>query len=108
MNMTIKWSMHRLADGSFRGVVVLPTGPKGLAVRAKAKTKEDALHRAAVVAQAVADNPLVSAALPPGTAVAVKAIGFLAKSSAAGVLGDAMKKVTGEGAKRLADALKFW
>lgn len=108
MNAQIKWEMRRTKDGGYQGSVTLPSGGKGFKVRAKANTKEDALARAATVAAAVAANPLLQAVLPPGTGVAVKAVGYLARSAEAGQLAGAMGKITGEGAKRLVSALKFW
>lgn len=78
------------------------------AAAAVAQGKAGALSQAASVAQGLLDNPLVRAALPPGSGVAIDAIKMLASSAAAGDLASAAKKVVGAGAKRLFDKLKFW
>ena len=110
----IKWAMKKLPDGSFEGMVVMVpaanAGPwsksKPIKLVAKSKTAAGALAKASSVAKMISKNPLLSAALPPGSGVALKAISYLSKSAAAGKLSSAAKKVTGKGAKRLYSALK--
>jgi len=126
----VRWQVKRTGDGGYEGVVILPTSlaqlarhpsndlhvtrpsylrrTKPLAVRATSNTKAGALAHAAGIAQRIASNPLLQAALPPGSAQAIKAIDYLSKSAAAGKLASASKKIVGKGAKRLAKALKFW
>ena len=83
---------------------IRPTTGQSIAVTAKGSSKSDALHKAAGIAEQIASNPLVQAALPPGAGAAVSALKLLGKSGAA----EGMKKLVGDGAKRIASALKFW
>lgn len=76
---------------------------------AKSRTRAGALAKASAFAQKIAANPLLAAALPPGTSKALAVISALSKSAAAGKLEAASKKIVGRGAKRLVAALKkFW
>lgn len=110
--------MRKLPTGDWAGMITMvPTGaisathPAGKPIRlvATSKTKAGALAKAAGVAAMIANNPLLSAVLPPGSGVALKAIARLSKSAAAGKLEKAAKKYAGKGAKRLVKALKkFW
>ena len=106
----IKWKLKRRGPDKWVGTIVMPTmGPgRGLAVSSAAGSKAQALAQAAGIASQIANNPLLQAALPPGTGLAVKAMGKLASSAAAGKAGKVLKKLTGKGAKRLVKALKFW
>jgi len=84
---------------------------RALAVKAKGRTPTGALLKAANLAAKLASNPVLSAVLPPGTGLAIKATQFLAKNALKGKLGKAMKLLRGKGAKRLGKALKkfkFW
>lgn len=76
-----------------------------VAVKATHPTKEGALAKAADIASSIANNPIVSAVLPPGSGLAVKAVSGLAKAAASGHLEDVATKLIGPGAKRLASAL---
>jgi hypothetical protein len=106
----INFSVKRSGDGLWTGQVVLPVGPPGatrgqsVAVTAKSGDKSSALAKAAGLAEQIALNPIVQAALPPGAGAAVQALKMLGQSGAA----EGMKKLVGEGAKRIASALKFW
>jgi len=73
-------------------------------VSAKGASQKSALNRAAGIAEQLLDNPLLQAALPPGSGAAISAVKMMAKSGP----GKALAKFTGKGAKRIADALKFW
>lgn len=73
-------------------------------VQAKGATKGAALNRAAGIAESLLDNPILQAALPPGSGAAISAVKMLAKSGIA----KGLKNLTGKGAKRIASALKFW
>lgn len=111
---TVKFKVRR--DGRlWHGEVTLPFGPERFAgsavaprqqirVQAQSGSKSDALAKAAGIAGQIVNNPLVAAALPPGSGAAVKALQLLGKSGAA----EGMKKLMGAGASRIADALKFW
>jgi len=114
----IQWSLRKLPTGDWAGMITMvPAGaisathPAGKPVRlvATSRTKAGALAKAASVAQMLANNPLLSSVLPPGSSAAIKAIAALSKSAAAGKLERAAKKYGGKGAKRLVKALKrFW
>jgi len=127
----IRWTTRRTGNGSYEGTIILPTSfsqivrapgnehvrarrpdllrrTKPIAVTARGPSKAHALAQAASVASRIANNPLLQAALPPGSSQAIKAIDYLSKSAAAGKLASASKKIVGKGAKRLAKALKFW
>lgn len=109
----IKWKIKRRGPDTWVGTIVLPRGAGGMArglsvIGPVAATKADAISQAAAIANQIASNPLLQAAFPPGTGVAVKAIGRLAAAAAKGKAGRLLKKLTGKGAKRLVKALKFW
>jgi len=114
----IQWSMRKLPTGDWAGMITMvptgaisPTHPAGKPIRmvATSKTKAGALAKAASVAEMIANNPLLSSVLPPGSGAALKAIAVLSKSAVAGKLERAAKKYGGKGAKRLIKALKkFW
>lgn len=102
-----------------RGTPMFPQAPRGqsmLAVKSAPANHPTlapasaggALQQAGSLASSIMSNPLVQAALPPGSGVAVEAIKYLADSDVAGDLASAAKNIVGEGAKRIADALKFW
>jgi hypothetical protein len=94
------------------GNVTIPGAPgafkagKPVSLKVKGKTKASALASAASVAKQIANNPYLSAVLPPGTGAAISAVEYLSKSAAAGKLEKAAKKVVGKGAKRLYKSLK--
>lgn len=120
----IRWHMRKLPNGEFEGMITLvPTQTipgaaygmpgkltKGKPVKlvAQSASKAGALAKASSVADQLLNNPIVAAALPPGSGQAVKAIKYLSKAANAGKLASAAKNVVGNGAKRLASALKFW
>ena len=111
MTETIRFAVRRTGSG-FEGEVILPIGATDAAgfarhrvhVTAKGPTRESALSKAAGVADQIAQNPIVQAALPPGSGAAVSALKYLSKTG----IDKGMKKIVGAGAKRLAKALKFW
>lgn len=119
----IRWQYRKLPTGDYEGMitfvpqqaVTLPGFPgaikagKPIKLRATGTSKAQALSKAARVAKAIADNPLMAAVLPPGTGAALTAVSYLSKSAAAGKLKSAAKRIGGKGAKRLYKALKkFW
>jgi len=89
-------------------VITLPVGLASTTVTAPGKNRRQALHRASSLAEKLIESPILSVALPPGTANAVRATKLLAKYADKGQLGKALKKLTGKGAKRLVKKLKFW
>jgi len=120
--MSVRWTMDKLPSGGWAGMVTL--GPcatdvpgmdqifrrgQDIKLVATSRTKAGALAKASAFANKLAQNPILAAALPPGTSQAVAVIAKLAQSAAAGKLERAAKKITGKGAKRLFKALKkFW
>ncbi len=118
----ISWTMKKLPQGGYAGMITLVPIADGRGAMARtvrrgrpiklvatSKTKAGALAKASAFAEKLAANPLLSAVLPPGTGVALKAVSYLSRSAAAGKLSKAARKVTGKGAKRLFKALKkFW
>lgn len=72
-----------------------------LPVTAPGTSKESALANAANLASKIASNPFMQAVMPPGTGAALKATQLAAKYGP-GV----MKKITGEGAKRVGNFFK--
>lgn len=112
---SVKWKARRV-PGGWQGELTLPTewrrGGPGLTVKTPrmkpAKNKAQAIAQAASLAARVANNPIVAAALPPGSSTAIRAIGKIGASVAKGKLGKVLGKLKGKGAKRLVKALKFW
>jgi len=114
----IRWALRKNPDQSYQGTItIVPDRSirkrgrgklrKGAPIKltATSKSKAGALAKASSVANALVSNPIVAAALPPGSDKAVKAIDYLANSAAAGKLESAAKAVIGPGAKRLKSAL---
>gem|GEM_PF-4890002 len=100
-----------MPDGDFEGEIYLPLmGQNGacLPVRARGRTKADALSNAAGIAGQIASSPVLQAVLPPGASNAIGAVKMLSKYAKVGKLDKALGKIAGKGAKRLAKALKFW
>ena len=114
--MSMQWRAKQLADGTWEGMVsftpIANAGKfkagKTVKLSAKAKTQAKALAKASSVADAIINNPILKAALPPGSSTAIKAIKYLSKSAVKGKLKKAAKKIIGKGAKRLAKALGKW
>ena len=112
----VQWRARKLPDGSWEGMVsFVPIANAGkfragkiVKLSAKASTQAKALKKASSVADMITSNPILKAALPPGSGVAIKAIKHLSKAAIKGKLKKAAKKIVGKGAKRLAKALKFW
>jgi len=118
----IRWTMEQLPSGVWAGMVTLvpsydaegamaQTFRQGQPVKlvARSATKAGALAKASAFASKLAENPIIAAALPPGSSQAIKAISYLSRSAAAGKLESAAKKLKGKGAKRLYKALKkYW
>ncbi len=98
-------SSHWTSDG--RGAMAR-TVRRGRPIRmvARSRTKAGALAKASAFADKIASNPLLAAALPPGTGQAIKVISALSRSAAAGKLEKVSKKLVGKGARRLKKALK--
>jgi hypothetical protein len=108
----IRWYVVPRKGGGFRGKIFIPLGPSlTLPVPGNGDTRRDALANAAGLAEQIASNPLLRAALPPGSGAAIEATKYLAKAAGAGKLAKKMKNLVGPGAKRVAKTLsklKFW
>lgn len=129
----VRWKIRRLGNGSYEGMVILPGSVQAVAdnwlrsrkvpahVRrravkrfsagqvtraAKGRSAGHALARAAAGAHKLLQNPLVQAAMPPGSAAAVKGLAIASKYVSAGDVASAAKKIGGPGAKRLFGAIK--
>lgn len=112
MAQKVKWKLQKTYYG-WRGELTLPPmifrgKPAAIRVKAGARTRAGAIAKAAGIASQIADSPLLQAALPPGSAIAVKAISKLARAALKGKAGKVLKKLVGKGAKRLIKSLKFW
>lgn len=68
----------------------------------------DAVRRAARVASAIAQDPIVQALMPPQARVAIQAAQVLAAAAKAGKLDEAIKKFRGPGVKRLLKVFAGW
>lgn len=87
-------------------VAASPAAAQPVQMRAAGLTPASALGKAAGMAGKLLGNPLVQAAMPPGTGAAVKGIQLAAKIASSKGVKKAMKAVVGPGAKRLFGALK--
>jgi hypothetical protein len=128
---SVRWSIRRHAEGRGGDVVytgeillpgnwqgIIPGAPRGqsyLQVQSAPvgsplapSTPGQALSQAGSLASKILSNPILQAALPPGAGMATAAIQYLAESDTVGNLANAAKDIVGEGAKRIASALKFW
>lgn len=118
---TIRWKFERVAYShrprgvaeQWRGTLTLPpmVFPSGkarrVAITATGPDKATALKKSAAGLQSLLDNPLVKAALPPGTGVAAAALSRVAEAAGVpGALDKAWKSLKGPGAKRLVSAVK--
>lgn len=99
------WKIRRTQDG-YVGVIRFDAGAGPVAVMAGGGNERQALARAAVVANQIAQSPIFQAVAPPGTGAAIKAISMIAKSKD---VQRVMRKFAGPGARRLAKVLRrFW
>lgn len=104
----IAWKIQPIRGG-YCATIIAPDGDGGaLAVSQVAKSKTSAILKAAGLAAKIAENPIMSTLLPPGTAKAIKIAGKLAAAVKLGKGAKFLKKLTGKGAKRLIKKLKFW
>ena len=131
----VRWKLRKVADG-YEGMIILPLPlaagvragmpltlsqhvqamrpaltQKPIAVKAKGKSAAGALASAAGMAMNLAENPLLQAVMPPGTAAAVATIKAIAASEAGGKILEVADKLIGPGGKRLKKTLKklkFW
>lgn len=106
-NVNVK--LKRIRPDLYRGVVTL-TIPKHGKIRrgATSRSAAGALHGAAALAQQVANNPFLRAALPPQAGAALKVTSMLAKAAAGGQLASVFGKLKGPGALRIGKKLLSW
>ncbi len=107
----IKWKVQPRKGGGFFGTIVLPVGLATVPVTAPGTTQRAAIKNAAGLAEKMLSNPLVKAALPPGSGAAIAAVKLIGKYAGKGMLKKGMKLLKGKGARRIGKALKklkFW
>ena len=100
--------VEQIGPRKFRIHLITPLGREVLSIPGSGPTKAKAFQRAALLAQQIASNPVVSAVLPPGSAKAIGIAAELASRYKGGGLEAAQafaKKLTGAGAKRLIKAI---
>lgn len=94
--------------GECVGAVTMPTDTGGvITATAKGADKGSALHAAALLAERIATDPIMSAILPPGTGAALAATKQLAAAARIGLpaLKGVWSSIRGKGKKRVARAL---
>jgi hypothetical protein len=100
--------VEKIGPNRFRVSLITPMGREVVKIPGSGKTKAQAFQRAALLAQQIAENPVVATILPPGSAKALSIAAELASRYKGGGLKAAhgfAKKLTGGGAKRLIKAL---
>ena len=103
----VHWRLRKVGPDEWAGEVIFGSAEHGMQLKtvATGPTKAKALVKAAGLAEQVANNPVVSALLPPQATLALKAATIIGKSAAAGKAAEALSKYTGPGVKRLMKAL---
>lgn len=94
-------------DGTVIGACHIPTAGGVITVAGIGDSKTEALAKAALLAERIASDPVLSAVLPPGTLAAIRVTKGLAAASAHGVrtLRSFWSRLQGPGKQRLANAL---
>lgn len=90
------------------GAIDMPSAAPGrVSVVASGNSKAEALARAALIAERIASDPVMSALLPPGALPAIKAAKVLASAANRGphALRSLMRRIRGPGKLRLAEVL---
>jgi len=106
-NVNVK--LVRIRPNLYRGTVTLRVPQHGRIRRTQtSRSPAKALHGAAALAQQVAKNPLLRAALPPQAQLALKATTMLARAAASGQLAGVFNKLKGPGALRIGKKLLSW
>lgn len=98
---------HRPHRRGHHARVVIPRGGylTPITVGAVGGSPAEAVHRAALVAQQIASNPVLAAVLPPGTGVALGKIVSLSGAIRAGRGRQMLAQMAGPGARRLFHSL---
>jgi hypothetical protein len=93
----ITWKVRKLAPQSWAGEITFPDRlGHAHTVTSQGSTPQAAVKKAGNLASSLASNPMLMAALPPGSAQALQVVGKLASSKAAKAVGKKLKK------------MKFW
>jgi hypothetical protein len=107
--MSARFRFRNLPDGSCLGAidVRMPSVPGLVTAYSIGDSKADALAKAALVAERITSDPVMSALMPPQALEAIKAAKGLAAAAARGphVLRSLWGRIHGPGKKRLAQAL---
>jgi hypothetical protein len=115
--MSARVRVKRVADSVYVGSLTLGCPDAGgvgdsegdgvITIGAFGDTKADALHKATVIAERIASDPVLQAILPPGTMAAIQATKKLSTAAKRGsrALRGLWRKIRGPGKKRLAKAL---
>lgn len=101
--VSARWTVRRRGD-MWTGTITVSAGELPISIGADGVTARQALARAAIVMEQIAQSPIAAAVLPPGTEVAIAAIKRLAKARDVGA---ALRTIGGKGARRLVRALGF-
>lgn len=110
--MDIHWELKPLpGKAGWMGIIRVPiegphSGKSIVSATATAKKKDDAILKAASIAETITQNPVIASLLPPGTPLALEATKRIAAAVKAGTVDDEIRKIAGPAAKRLASALK--
>lgn len=110
MSSDIHWEMSPLPGGGWKGTIRLPvvgplSGRSVVSASASGPTKADALLKAGGIADQIINNPVISALLPPGSALALEATKRIARAVKGGAAGDVIRQIGGAAGQRLATAL---
>jgi hypothetical protein len=115
--MTTRVRVRRVADNVYVGSLTLGCPDAGgvgdsegdgvITIGAFGDTKADALHKATVIAERIASDPVLQAILPPGTMAAIQATKKLSTAAKRGsrALRGLWRRIRGPGKQRLAKAL---
>lgn len=101
--VNVKWNVRRRGD-MWTGTISVSAGELPISIGADGVSPRQAIARAAIVMEQIAQSPIAAAVLPPGTEVAIAAIKRLAKARN---LRGALRNIGGKGAHRLVRALGF-
>jgi hypothetical protein len=115
--MSARVRIRTVADNVYVGSLTLGCPDAGgvgdsdgdgvITIGAFGDTKADALHKASVIAERIASDPVLQAILPPGTMAAIQATKKLSTAAKRGskALRSLWRKIRGPGKKRLVKAL---
>lgn len=102
------WPYYRFRqsrDGAWSCSLAIPTVGGYSRLTMDGDDPVEAFANAARLANAIAEDPIVSALLPPQAKVALRAADYLARKAARGELSSALRTIRGEGARRLGRAI---